>query len=156
MWYIIYGCMYIGLFTKHIFGTLLHLHRKMWGGLRKSTMWAQITPSYIFTNIFNSECGIPFLLISEESPLNSTVVTKILLYLCKWFISYDRAKTKNPQFFVLTWLIFAGPVKNVVVSGLIRRSFANFVKSLPRQWIQLRAPNRRYGSEFHSVPAHTL
>ena len=32
----------------------------MWPGLRKSTMWAQITSSYIFTNIFRSKCTIPF------------------------------------------------------------------------------------------------
>ena len=30
MWRLIYGCLYNGLFTKHIFGTLLHLRRKMW------------------------------------------------------------------------------------------------------------------------------
>ena len=33
---------------------------QMWPGLRKSTMWAQITPSYIFGNIFSSERSIPF------------------------------------------------------------------------------------------------
>ena len=32
----------------------------MWPGLRKWTMWVQITPSYIFANIFISGCGIPF------------------------------------------------------------------------------------------------
>ena len=30
-------------------------------GLRKSTMWAQITPSYNFDNIFYSKCAITFL-----------------------------------------------------------------------------------------------
>ena len=27
----------------------------LWLGLQKSTMWVQITPSYIFMNIFSSE-----------------------------------------------------------------------------------------------------
>ena len=86
---------------------------KMWPGLQKSIMWAQITPSYIFANIFSSECGIPFPSISEESSLNSAVVTEILLCLCKQFVSYDRAKMeKISDFFALTWLIFAGPVTN--------------------------------------------
>ena len=35
--------------------------------------------SYIFANIFRSECTIPFLLAAEESPLNSAEVMKILL-----------------------------------------------------------------------------
>ena len=35
----------------------------------------------------------------------------MLLCLYKRFVSYDRAKTeKVGDFFVLTWLIFAGPV----------------------------------------------
>ena len=34
---------------------------QMWPGLRKSTMWAQITPCYIFANIFPSKCAIQFL-----------------------------------------------------------------------------------------------
>ena len=38
-----------------------------------------ITLSSIFTNIFHLECSIPFLKAAEESPLNSTVVMKILL-----------------------------------------------------------------------------
>ena len=50
----------------------------MWPGLRKSTMWAQITLSCIIANIFSSECGILFQQIWEESPLNSAVVTEIL------------------------------------------------------------------------------
>ena len=71
----------------------------------------QITLSYIFGNIFSSECGISFPLISEESPLNSAVVTEILLCLYKQFVSYDRVKTeKIGNFFELTWLIFAGPI----------------------------------------------
>ena len=38
-------------------------------------------------------------------------MTEILLHLCKLFVSYDRVKTeKIGDFFVLTWLIFAGPV----------------------------------------------
>ena len=40
---------------------LLHYKVHMWLGLRKSTMWAQITLSYIFGNIFSFERGIPFL-----------------------------------------------------------------------------------------------
>ena len=32
---------------------------KMWPGLQKSTMWAQITLSYIFANIFRSEYSMP-------------------------------------------------------------------------------------------------
>ena len=44
---------------------LVWLHDKsmckyMWLGLRKSTMWVQITPSYIYANIFRSEWTIPF------------------------------------------------------------------------------------------------
>ena len=38
-----------------------------------------IIPSYIFANIFHSECTIPFLQAAEESPLNSAVVMKTLL-----------------------------------------------------------------------------
>ena len=53
----------------------------------------------------------PISVILEESPLNSAVVTEILLCLYKQFVSYDRAKTeKIGDFFALTWLIFAGPV----------------------------------------------
>ena len=38
-------------------------------------------------------------------------MTEILLCLFKQFVSYDRAKTeKIGDFFVLTWLIFVGPV----------------------------------------------
>ena len=59
----------------------------MWPGLWKSTMWAQITPIYIFGNIFSSECRIPLPSISEESPLNSAVVTEIFLCLYKQFVS---------------------------------------------------------------------
>ena len=33
----------------------------------------KITPRYIVTNIFCSECGIPFLYTAEESSLSSTV-----------------------------------------------------------------------------------
>ena len=66
---------------------------------------------YIFANIFSSECDSPLPSISEESPLNSAVVTEILLCSYKQFVSYDRAKTeKNRRFFALTWLIFVGPV----------------------------------------------
>ena len=55
---------------------------------------------------------------SEESPLNSTVVTEILLCLYKQFISYDRARTeKIGDFFALTWLIFTGPVTYMNDSG---------------------------------------
>ena len=54
-------------------------HRKdwyhMWPGLWKSTICVQITSSYIFANIFSSECDMSFPLISEES---STVVIEIL------------------------------------------------------------------------------
>ena len=57
----------------------LHIRIYMWLGLRKSTMWAQFTPSYIFVNIFHSKCSIPILLAAEESPLNTSVVIKILL-----------------------------------------------------------------------------
>ena len=60
---------------------------------------AQITLSYIFANIFSSESGIPLPSISEESPLNSAVVTEILLCLYEQFISYDRAKTKKSAIF---------------------------------------------------------
>ena len=75
----------------------------MWPGLRKSTMWAQIIPSYIFGNIFSAERGIPFPQLSEESPLNSAVMTEILLCLYKQFISSDRAKTeKIGDIFALT------------------------------------------------------
>ena len=46
-------------------------------GPAKSTIWVQITLSSIFINIFHSECSIPFLQGTEESPLNSAVVMKI-------------------------------------------------------------------------------
>ena len=40
-------------------------------------------------------------------------MTEILLCFYKQFVSHDRAKTeKICDFFVLTWLIFAGPVTN--------------------------------------------
>ena len=72
----------------------------------------------MFGNIFSSKHGIPFLSISEESPLNSSAVTEILLCLYKQFVSYDRTKTeKNQQFFALAWLIFAGPVTYMLSVG---------------------------------------
>ena len=40
---------------------------------------AKIIPSYIFANIFHSECSIPFPSVAEESPLNFAVVMKLLL-----------------------------------------------------------------------------
>ena len=43
-----------------LISNILDVETYMWPGLQKSTMWAQITPSYIFANIFSSECGIPF------------------------------------------------------------------------------------------------
>ena len=59
----------------------------------------------------------PFPSISKESPLNSAVVAEILLCLYKPFVSYDRAKTeKIGNFFVLTWLIFTGPVTYIYVA----------------------------------------
>ena len=51
---ITYLCLYSYTCTRK-------LYPYMWPGLWKSTMWAQITPSYTFANIFNSECGITFL-----------------------------------------------------------------------------------------------
>ena len=48
-------------------------------GLQKSTLWVQITLSYIFAIIFSSECSIPFLLIAEECSLNSAEMVNILL-----------------------------------------------------------------------------
>ena len=53
---------------------------------------------------------------AEESPLNSAVLMKILLWQYKQSLSYDRAKTKNQQFFTLRWLIFAGLVTNFIIS----------------------------------------
>ena len=47
----------------------------MWSGLQKPTMWAQITSSYIFANVFRSEYTIPFPQAAEESPLNSAVAS---------------------------------------------------------------------------------
>ena len=46
---------------------------------------------------FGSFCSAsqPAKNISEESPLNSAVVTEILLCLYKQFVSYDRAKTEK-------------------------------------------------------------
>ena len=86
------------------------LYHYMWPGLWISTMWTQITLSYISSNIFSSECGIPFPQISEESPLNSAVVTEILLCLYKQFLSYDRAKTeKNQRFFCAHKVDFCRP-----------------------------------------------
>ena len=64
----------------------------MWPHLEKSTMWAQFTPSYIFTNIFHSKCTIPFPLATEESPSNSAVVIRF----CRG--SYDRADRKLVTF----------------------------------------------------------
>ena len=51
----------------------------LWPGLWKSTMWAQITPSCVFVNIFSSECSFLFLQIAKESSLNSVVVEKSLV-----------------------------------------------------------------------------
>ena len=71
----------IHLWYPRIIGptSLIHAHISniMWPGLQRLTMWAQITPSYIFGNIFRSECTIPFSLVAEESPINSAVVMKI-------------------------------------------------------------------------------
>ena len=46
---------------------------------------------------FGSFCSAsqPAKNISEESPLNSAVVTEILLCLYKQFVSYDRAKKEK-------------------------------------------------------------
>ena len=38
-----------------------------------------VSASYIFANIFHSECTIPFQQAADERPLNSEVVIKILL-----------------------------------------------------------------------------
>ena len=63
-------------------GTILdtRLARSMYvSGPAISTIGVQITPNYIFTNIFSSECSISFLYIAEESSLNSAVLVNILL-----------------------------------------------------------------------------
>ena len=36
----------------------------MWQGIQKSTMWAQITPSYILMNIFSSKKSIYLLSVN--------------------------------------------------------------------------------------------
>ena len=52
--------------------------------------------------------------MSEDSSLNSTLVILMLFNSYKWIISYDRANLKTVgNFYALTCLIFAGPVKNV-------------------------------------------
>ena len=82
----------------------------MWLNLRQSTMWAQITWSYIFANIFRSKHSIPIPQATEEIPLHSAVVMKIF---CGSINSYKimiKQKQKNRQFFELRWSIFAGPV----------------------------------------------
>lgn len=53
---------------------------------------ANITLSYIFGNIFSSECTILFLQIAEECPLNYTLTVKFLLRFYKYLLSYDNAK----------------------------------------------------------------
>ena len=53
----IYKIRYLLLFI--IISTLIY-NNQMWPGLQKSTMWGQITLSYIFANIFRSEYTISF------------------------------------------------------------------------------------------------
>ena len=52
----------------------------LWLGLWKSTMWVQITLSYILASIFCLECSNSFPWAAEESPLNPVIVMKILLW----------------------------------------------------------------------------
>ena len=59
---------------------------------------ANITLSYIFGNIFNSECSILFLQIVEECPLHYTLMVKFLLRFYKYLLSYDNAKLEIYQF----------------------------------------------------------
>ena len=55
-----------------------------------------------------------FLLISEDSLLNSTSMVVILFDSYKRNTSYDRAKLKKVgDFYALRWLIFTGPVTYV-------------------------------------------
>ena len=54
---------YFLLHTYNFYGLLtwdVNWDTYLWPSLRESTMWVQITPSYIFANIFCSECTIPF------------------------------------------------------------------------------------------------
>lgn len=59
---------------------------------------ANIILSYIFGNIFSSECTILFLQIAEECPLNYTLTVKFLLHFYKYLLSYDNAKLEIYQF----------------------------------------------------------
>ena len=62
-----------------------------------------------FSIIFSSECGLPFLWISDKNPLNSAVVANILCYWYVWFSSYDRAKLKKLMIFCIYMVDFHRP-----------------------------------------------
>ena len=57
-------------------------------------------------------------------------MTEILLCLYKQFVSYDRAKEKIGDFFVLTWLIFAGPVTYIYVFSMLSFVISDLVATL--------------------------
>ena len=106
----------------------------MWPGLQESVMWVQITLSYIFANIFSSECSIPFLSIAEESLLNSAVVVKILLY-----ISINNYE-------VMTGLMIIWPVtmhlpakRNIYLgkSNLARQSYCTLSMEKSLSWLKI-------------------
>ena len=91
-----------------IFSTLEKNPVCLTGPAKINHMSANYTKLY-FGNIFSSECGIPFPSISEESSLNSTVVTEILSCLYKQFVSYDRAKTEKISYFCAHMVDFCRP-----------------------------------------------
>ena len=71
---------------------------------------ANYTYLYFYEYLF-FEMSMHFLSTSEDSPLNSTSMVLILFNSYKWIISYDRANLKKVgNFYVLTWLNFAGLV----------------------------------------------
>ena len=125
----------------------------MWPGLRKSTVWVQITPSYIFMNIFHSEMRIYFLLTSEESPLHSTLGILILFNSYKQILSYDSAKLKKVgDFYVLTWLIFTGPVTYValITFTMAMLSTTNWI-TCPAHWLPNVAAASTTGNIFTTI-----
>ena len=60
--------------------TLQHKEHRYVTGPAKIDHVSRNYIEFYFANVFHSECSIPYLSATEESPLNSAVVVKILLW----------------------------------------------------------------------------
>ena len=74
---------------------MVNKQQHLWLGLQKSTVWVQITPSYIIINVSSSKWNISILSALKDSPLNSAFVVKILCYYFKQIVSYKKTKLKK-------------------------------------------------------------